>query len=105
MEQNFLSEGKERQILSEVVTCFDHAKEDREAIFRCMNLYSRKFAQMSFNSSQKVSKFAIQGLRITTILFQEASCPQEPLGKDFNELDPDDKISYRYEMKKALICP
>ena len=103
MEQNFLSEGKEQQILNEVVTCFEHAKEDREAIFRCMNRYSRKFAKMSYNSSQEVSEFAIQGLRITTILFKEASCPEEPLGKEFDELDPDDKISYRYEMKKALM--
>ena len=101
-QEVILSEDQERQIISEIVNCFNHAKDDQEAIFRCMNRFSIKFSKMSYNSSRDVSKFAIEALRITTILFQESNIREEALERELNELDPDDKIFYKYQLKKAL---
>ena len=73
-----------------------------EASLICMTRYSTKFAQLSYNSSPEVCEFAIEGLCITTMLFQESGEREEPLEIDINKLDPDEKIYYRYQLKKAL---
>ena len=103
LQETYLSKTREIEILNEVVTCFENAKEDHEAIFKCMNRFSIKFSKMSYNSSQYVSEFAIEALRIVTTLFQEALTSKEPLEIDINKLGPDEKIVYKYQLKKVLI--
>ena len=103
LQETCLSNSKEKEILNEVVTCFENANEDHEALFKCMNRFSMKFSKMSYNSSQHVSEFAIEALRITTILFQEKMTPKEPVGRELDKLDPDEKLCYIQQMKKALI--
>lgn len=103
LQETYLSKTQEIEILTEVVSCFEKAKEDHEAIFKCMNRFSIKFSKMSYNSSQYVSEFAIQALRIVTVLFQEKMIPKEPFGIDINKLEPDEKMSYIYQLKKALV--
>jgi len=102
IQEKNLSEDQERQILSEVVTCFDKASEDRRAIFSCLNIYLQKFGDMSRGSSQKVSEFAKEAFRITLAIFEECIAPKKPLGIDITDLDFDDKNFYEIQLKKAL---
>ena len=98
-----LSEAEEKQFLNDMVNCFNHAKNNREAIFHCNTKYLKTFLKMSYNSSEKTIQFAMEAIRITTLLFQENLAPKEPIGIEFNQLDPEEQRYYKLQLKKALI--
>ena len=102
IQEVILTPDRKKQILGELVSCFAGAKGNKEAVFQCMNVFAKRFSKMSYNSSQTVSEFAIEMIRLTTILFQENSNPMEFQGKDRDHLDPEEKSRYRYQLKQAL---
>lgn len=102
IQEAILTSDRKKEIIGELVSCFTNARGNKEAVFKCMNVFAKKFSKMSYNSSQKVSKFAIEMMRLTTILFQENFNPMEFLGKDIHHLDLDEKSRYHYQLKQAL---
>ena len=103
IQEVILTPDQEKKIVSELVSCFTKAEGNKTAVFMCVNIYAKRFSKLSYNSSPEVSEFAIQMLRLTTILFQEYFSPRESSGKKGNQLDPDEKLRYKYQLKQALI--
>ena len=98
-----LTPAMEQDVIKELVSCFNLALSRQEVAYKCMTRFTLKFSKLSYNSPPDVSEFAIQMLRLATVLFQECFKPQEMSEKSQDALDPEEKSRYLYQLKQSLL--